>query len=235
MLKKQSKPVIPHPFFPRNASIPHYVPNTTSIEELLGIFFGLLFVALVGTWLLTSRKTLRFGVGDRLILCWFVGCGFIHTILEGYFCVFNETLAGKETYLAQMWKEYGKADSRYLTSDSFTVCMESITAFLVGPLCFGVVLAYVTRNPSRYVLQLVVSICHLYGDSLYMSIEAKEGFIHGEYNHPLHFWFYFVFLNLWWIFVPLVLITQACLRLVEAQRLSDIRPNVTNSKSKKRK
>lgn len=28
----------------------------------------------------------------------------------------------------QMWKEYSYADSRYLTSDPFVLCMESVTA-----------------------------------------------------------------------------------------------------------
>ncbi|XP_069142636.1 3-beta-hydroxysteroid-Delta(8),Delta(7)-isomerase-like [Argopecten irradians] len=223
-----------HPYFPRNVSIPHYTPNTSSVHELLGIFFSLLFVAIVGTWLFARRK-LRFSIKDCLILCWFVGCGFIHTILEGYFCVRHNTLAGQDTYLAQMWKEYGKGDSRYLTSDSFTVCMECTTAMVDGPLAFAVALAYITRSPYRYVLQLVVSLFQLYGDFLYMSIEAKEGFIHGEFNHPLHFWFYFVFLNLWWIFIPFTLIIQASRRLMNAQALSDAKTNSSNSKSKKKK
>ncbi len=28
----------------------------------------------------------------------------------------------------QMWKEYAYSDSRYLTSDAFVLCMETITA-----------------------------------------------------------------------------------------------------------
>ena len=31
----------------------------------------------------------------------------------------------------QMWKEYSLSDSRYLTSDPFVLCMESITAVCV--------------------------------------------------------------------------------------------------------
>ena len=31
-------------------------------------------------------------------------------------------------------KEYGNGDSRYVTSDGFTVIMESFTAFVEGPL-----------------------------------------------------------------------------------------------------
>jgi hypothetical protein len=30
--------------------------------------------------------------------------------------------------LGQMWKEYAKADSRYMTMEPFVLCMETITA-----------------------------------------------------------------------------------------------------------
>ena len=94
-------------------------------------------------------------------------------------------------------------------SDPFVVCMETITAVVDGPLSFAAAIAHLTGSRHRYPLQLVVSLCQLYGDTLYMCIEYKEGFVHGEFGHPLHFWFYFVFLNLFWIVVPLLLIIQA--------------------------
>lgn len=98
-------------------------------------------------------------------------------------------------------------------SDSFTVCMETITAVVDGPLSFAAAIAHLTGSRHRYPLQLIVSLCQLYGDTLYMCIEWKEDFVHGEYGHPLTFWFYFVFLNLFWIFVPLILIIQAYVAL----------------------
>ncbi|KAL3851869.1 hypothetical protein ACJMK2_015569 [Sinanodonta woodiana] len=206
-----------HPYFPRELHIPNYAPNISSIVELLGIFFGLTAIVLFGTLVYTTRR--KFPVQDRLKLCWFVMCGFIHMILEGYFGLFHASLAGKSSYLAQMWKEYGKGDSRYITSDTFTVCMESITAFIVGPLSFLTAAAFLSRRPSpyRYVLQLIVSLCQLYGDTLYYLTAIKDGFKYGEMWHPLHFWFYFVFLNAFWIIVPLIMILQAVRHLADAQ------------------
>lgn len=99
-------------------------------------------------------------------------------------------------------------------SDSFVVCMETITAVIDGPLSFATAIAHLTGSRHRYPLQLIVSLCQLYGDTLYMCIEVKDDFIHGEFGHPLHFWFYFVFLNLFWIFVPLILIVQAYRALI---------------------
>ncbi|KAK3581259.1 hypothetical protein CHS0354_032985 [Potamilus streckersoni] len=220
-----------HPYFPRELNIPNYIPNSSSIVELLGIFFGLAAVVLLGTWVYTTRR--KFPITDRLKLCWFVMCGFIHLILEGYFSLFHASLAGKSSYLAQMWKEYGKGDSRYITSETFIVCMESITAFIDGPLCFLTAAAFLSRRPSpyRYVLQLSVSLCQLYGDTLYYLTEIKEGFKNGEMWHPLHFWFYFVFLNAFWIIIPLIMILQAVRNLVEAQ--SKLDPNDSSKQRKK--
>ena len=108
-------------------------------------------------------------------------------------------------------------------SDTFTVCMEGITAVIDGPLCFLTVAAHLTSSPYRFALQLIVSLFQLYGDSLYILTEIKENFIHSEMYHPLHFWFYFWFLNSFWIIVPLIMITHAVSNIIQAQSLSDSR------------
>jgi cholestenol Delta-isomerase len=43
--------------------------------------------------------------------------------------VLNHTRMGSAMDLfGQLWKEYSLSDSRYLTSDPFVMCMETITA-----------------------------------------------------------------------------------------------------------
>ena len=72
-------------------------------------------------------------------------------------------------------KEYGKADSRYVTRDSFVISMEAFTAFVVGPMCFWAVLAMVRQHSWRHVLQLIISVCQLYGDVLYFATTGMGG------------------------------------------------------------
>ena len=43
-------------------------------------------------------------------------------------------------------------------NDNFTICMETITACLWGPLSLWVVIAFLRQQPHRFVLQLVVSV-----------------------------------------------------------------------------
>lgn len=37
-------------------------------------------------------------------------------------------MGGATDLFGQLWKEYALSDSRYLTSDPFVLCMETITA-----------------------------------------------------------------------------------------------------------
>jgi len=50
----------------------------------------------------------------------------------GYFILNHDRLAGSQALLAQVWKEYALSDSRYLTSDPFTLCVETVTVVWRG-------------------------------------------------------------------------------------------------------
>lgn len=45
-------------------------------------------------------------------------------------------MPGMQDLFGQLWKEYAMSDSRYLTSDPFVLCMETVTAV---SLCSSVV------------------------------------------------------------------------------------------------
>ena len=61
--------------------------------------------------------------------------GAIHLCFEGYFSVNHTRMAPAQDLFGQLWQEYALSDSRYLTSDPFVLCMETVTAVCVpGPL-----------------------------------------------------------------------------------------------------
>ncbi|ORX63945.1 Emopamil-binding protein [Basidiobolus meristosporus CBS 931.73] len=195
-----------HPYYPRDLLLPHYVANTLGMDYILTVLFSTFGVILLAAGIIIFRK--RVSAGDRLIFMWCVICGFIHMFLEGYFAVFHSSLAGDQAILGQVWKEYSKGDSRYLSSDSFVVNMERITAFIDGPLAFYTAYAIYTNSPGRHVAQISVSICQLYGCVLYYLTTLFEGSPHCD-PHPLYFWFYFVVMNAFWTIIPIVLINQS--------------------------
>ncbi|XP_015676474.1 3-beta-hydroxysteroid-Delta(8),Delta(7)-isomerase-like [Protobothrops mucrosquamatus] len=118
-------------------------------------------------------------------------------------------------------KEYGKGDSRYMISDNFIICVETVTLCVLTPLSLWTAVAFLSRQSHRYVLQLVVSVGHIYGDVLYFYTEYRNGFRHSEMWHPTYFWFYFVFLNSLWIIIPSILTWDAWKHLSACQRITD--------------
>ncbi|TWW56696.1 3-beta-hydroxysteroid-Delta(8),Delta(7)-isomerase [Takifugu rubripes] len=218
---------IHHPYWPRDLLIPNYVANDRSMSEILVFLFSICGLFLLVTWLITGSSN-RFGIWRRLALCWFAICGFIHCVIEGWFSLYYDVIPGDQSFLSQLWKEYSKGDSRYVISDNFTVCMETVTAWTWGPFSLWILFAFLTNKPYRFVLQLIVSLGQLYGAVLYFYTEHRDGYVHSEYGHPVYFWFYYIFLNFLWIIIPLVLIVDSWRQLSAAQTKTD------NSKKSKK-
>lgn len=135
---------------------------------------------------------------------WVAG-GTLHCFFEGYF-VFNHATFGRSQFLfAQLWKEYVLSDSRYISGDPTVLCAEAVTMVVWGPLSYLSAFLILTSSPYRYPLQAIVSLGHLYGDVLYLSTSLVDLYMRGvSYSRPeaYYFWFYFLFLNLIWVFVP---------------------------------
>lgn len=75
-----------------------------------------------------------------------------------------------------------------------------------GPLSFVVAHMITTEHPLRYPLQAIVSLGQLYGDVLYYATAMFDHFIRNlNYTRPesYYFWFYFVFMNAFWIVIPI--------------------------------
>lgn len=88
--------------------------------------------------------------------------------------------------------------NRYLTKNTFVLCVETLTVLLWGPGCFLVAALILQRSPWRYPLQIIVSMGQLYGDALYYATSFFDHAVHGiSYSRPeaLYFWFYFVGCN----------------------------------------
>ncbi|VUC35497.1 unnamed protein product [Clonostachys rosea] len=201
-----------HSYYPLGVVIPGYAPNTMDALELVS-YFGLgCGLVLVPTYALIQSKRPDLRSWEVFAALWFVLCGFIHTFFEGYFAYNFKDMASKLDLFGQLWKEYSLSDSRYLTQDSFLVPMESVTAFLWGPISFFIAYAIVTGHPLRHSLQIIVSVGQIYGDILYyatctftMLMDQKH------YCRPenYYFWAYYFLCNAFWIVIPGALVWQS--------------------------
>lgn len=223
-----------HPYYPVNIIIPDYEANAWTVPALLSVFFGVCTVLFLATY--RVAKSIQPGLtnGELITIMWFVLSGGIHIIFEGYFASNFATIGSKQTIMGQMWKEYAFSDSRYLTSNSFVLCVEALTAITWGPGCLIVAWLIVHRHPLRYPLQALVSMGEMYGDVIYYATVAFDHVVHGiQYTRPepFYFWFYFIFMNAIWIVVPackfpviesvillimIVLIVQSCTKTANA-------------------
>ncbi|KAF9009435.1 EBP domain-containing protein [Cyathus striatus] len=188
-----------HPYYPLDLKLPTFQENTYATEELIGYWLAFIIIVPILTWVWISSAR-KASVVDKLTAIWFIICGCIHLFFEE-------------------WKEYSKADSRYLTSDPFVVCMETVTAVLWGPLCFYITWGIAYNYASRHVLVALVSLGQIYGNVLYYATTLMEG---APASRPefLYFWIYFVGLNGVWMIAPNVLLVQAIRRINKAIELT---------------
>ncbi|PBP16270.1 hypothetical protein BUE80_DR012989 [Diplocarpon rosae] len=138
--------------------------------------------------------------------------GAIHLFFEGYFSLNHKTMAPAQDLFGQLWKEYALSDSRYLTSDPFVLCMETVTAFTWGPICFVIAYMITTSHPLRHPLQIIVCVGQMYGLILYYATAMFDHYYNAaDYSRPefLYFWVYFFAVNFIWMIIPGLLLVSS--------------------------
>eukprot|EP01135_Chromosphaera_perkinsii_P010785 Nk52_evm2s2226 gene=Nk52_evmTU2s2226 len=169
-------------------------------------------VLLIISYLLTAlfSRNLK-SAKDRNIILWLVWDALIHFTLEGPFVYISlvETVATSRNPLAIPWKEYGKADIRWLHSDETIVSLEILTVILDGALCLYLVYAYMNQTSGRHYWMIVLCTAELYGGWMTFVPEFLTGNKNLVTDNPLFLWFYLVFFNGLWVIIPLYLMLDA--------------------------
>ncbi|KAL7650497.1 hypothetical protein ACMYSQ_010280 [Aspergillus niger] len=214
---------INHDYYPSTIYLPHYVTNESSTFSLVAQFAVLWALALGIASIIIRRPRRSVTQSDQFAFIWMCFTGCIHLFFESYFVVYHKTLAGSHTLFGQLWKEYSLSDSRYLTSDSFLVSMEAVTAFCWGPLAFLIAYCIATQHPARHVLQLIVSVGQVYGDVLYYATSMFDLYYHGvSFCRPerYYFWFYYVFMNFIWLAAGSYFAYESAVEITRAMKKS---------------
>ncbi|KHN32018.1 probable 3-beta-hydroxysteroid-Delta(8),Delta(7)-isomerase [Glycine soja] len=205
-----------HPYVPRDLHLPGYVPCFLSVSNILSIyvFSSLLIVALV--WIFSGR--LKKTKVDRVLMCWWVFTGLTHMIIGGYYVFSPEFFKDKSGfYMAEVWKEYSKADSRYAGRNAVVVTFESLTAVLVGPPCLLAVYAIATGKTYSYILQFAISLGQLYGSAFYYITAILEG---DNFSvNSFYYYAYYIGANASWIVIPSMVGIRCWGKICEAFRI----------------
>lgn len=188
--------------------------SLVSVLSLLGCSLQLLAAAL-----LTHRYGGRSSPTDRWVLLWLFYDVIVHLTLEGPFVYMSlvGTVERSEGPLAELWKEYGKADSRWLVSDPNIVSVEILTVVLDSLLALLLIHAVLHDTYSRHFLQITLSACELYGGWMTFCPDWLLGSPHLNTSNWLYFWLYLVFFNGLWVLVPVLLLVQSWFGLKSLQ------------------
>uniref|UniRef100_A0A7N0V811 EXPERA domain-containing protein n=1 Tax=Kalanchoe fedtschenkoi TaxID=63787 RepID=A0A7N0V811_KALFE len=199
-----------HPYIPADLHLPDYVPNLLPWTTILGIYGTASVIVVALVWLISGRS--KVVKTDRVLMCWWAFTGLTHTILEGYYAFSPEFYKDKTGFfLAEVWKEYSKGDSRYAGRDTAIVTVEGITAVLEGPFCLLAVYAIATKKSYSYILQFAISLGQLYGTFVYFIAAVLDG--DNFAASTLHYYGYYVLLNSFWLLIP-TLISIRCWRKI---------------------
>ncbi|XP_077170317.1 emopamil-binding protein-like [Paroedura picta] len=152
---------------------------------------------------------------DRWVLSWLCYDVLVHCALEGPFVYLSlkGSVAESDSVIASPWKEYGKADARWLYSDPTIISVEILTVFLDSLLALILIHAILKQKYYRHFIQITLCVCELYGGWMTFCPEWLTGSPSLNTSNWLYLWVYLVFFNGVWVVIPGLLLVQSWVEL----------------------
>ncbi|CAI7564076.1 unnamed protein product [Penicillium manginii] len=206
---------------------------TLDTPTMLCIAFALSFMPIayiLGTSLIPSTQTrnriLFFWHAYDALTHIFIEGSFLYTTIAGihntrepFFLNQRDRLYGAAYGTgpsSRLWQEYAKADRRWAGADITVVSLELLTVFLGGPaaiyVCYQLYRASservgaAVRGAARaklWFVALALAVAELYGGFMTFAPEWLTGSEQLATEDPVYMWFYLVFFNTLWVWIPL--------------------------------
>lgn len=204
-----------------------YQEPVLGVVGICTIFFVAVFVVFTIAW----ECSPELHGGEKLTFVWLVITSLVHMVVEGAYVLHQDCYTNKDhnMFLLELWKEYGKADSRYMVSDPFIVAVEGATSMAVGPLCLMAAGLVLFRSEWRWNAVLLVSVCQIYGTVLYFLTSHLDKHMYTR-EEPLYFWFLFVGMNTLWVVIPGICTLYAFTQVARAVRAVEGKPKKAEGK-----
>ncbi|KZV84520.1 Emopamil-binding protein [Exidia glandulosa HHB12029] len=213
-------------------------PDTYQAPWGVVTFFALSFVAAIyliavvgARVVLTKNASFR----DKFTFIWLAFDGLIHFCVEGpflYSSTGGRTINTSTGILAEMWRDYARADTRWGTADPTVVSLEVLTVLGAGPICFYILYLMTKRDPARHFWIVVLSTAELYGGWMTFAPDLLDGgkSLILDPTNILDFWIYLVFLNILWVFIPIYLLFDSYGEISKSLRAAQKAQTVTKTK-----
>jgi len=195
--------------------IKQYVPAEYAV---LTFSLGLVVIFWVAAFIFSLLAPSHVSTADRLLVIWLVYDVLTHVIMEGSFVYYSlvSTVSKSHGPLAELWKEYTRADHRWGVSDPTIVSLELVTVFFVSFLCILVILGIFTKRADRHYLQIILCTCELYGGCMTFFPEWLSNNINlAGIDQPFLHFFYLWFFNGLWVVIPLIMLYQSYYACIE--------------------
>ncbi|XP_075925389.1 emopamil-binding protein-like [Petromyzon marinus] len=157
---------------------------------------------------------------ERWVVAWLLYDAVVHITLEGPFVCISlvSSVAESDSVHSMLWKEYGRADSRWLHSDPTVVALEILMVAVAGPLALLLVFAIVQDKHYCHSVQVCLCVCELYGGWMTSAPEWLAGSASLRSDSADLLWLYLVFFDGLWVLLPIVLLAQSWGALAVAHR-----------------
>lgn len=158
----------------------------------------------------SEQKQISLQYHEAVILVWYILDAITHLTIElGYvFLALTSTANHTDNFLGHIWREYGRADSRWARRDVNVISVE-IATVIVGILCLFQIYAVATRQSWRHPLQIIICTAELYGGWMTFVPEWIDGSPNLNGSSFELLWIYLVFMNGLWVLVPLILLWES--------------------------
>ena len=170
------------------------------------------------------RETKPLHFHELLVVGWYMIDALTHLTIEFAYVVLALTSTAEKTdsFMGWLWREYSRADARWMVRDPNVISIEILTVCL-GLLCLLQVGAVLCRTKWRHPLQIVICTAELYGGWMTFCTEWVDGSPNLNGRDPILFWIYLVFMNGLWVVIPLLLLWDSFVRLSDIAEREEIR------------
>lgn len=191
-----------------------------SLAAVTGTSIGVAGIAVFAGWYLINKSKKRLGKGDQIAVVWLLYNAIVHFVIEGSFIFYSltGTIDSGQGPMADLWKEYAKADSRWGVFDPTIVSVELLIVFFNGPLILILLHSILVNKPYRHFVQVLFNTSELYSGWMIFAPEWVTGSPHLNTSSMFYLWVYLVSFNALWVVAPILLLVQSYFAITSTRK-----------------
>lgn len=185
-----------YPFSQHAINKDHVLYNHSPKHILIILSVMAFVIVLVGTMILGSISMKTKSVKRRFQFWWSAVTSIFLSVIGVYYSLLHTDFLIDDFWVAEFWKEYAIADSRYLYPSSFILTLSYASSFIVLPLIvISAITVFINHSSSSYLVVLSSSL-YIYSTIIYLVENHITGYKGLNNLEPIYFYIYYIGSNL---------------------------------------